>query len=222
MLSKTISTSRKVNRLPDRAALLYTWLIPHTDDFGHLEGDAISIKAKVAPMRPITEQEVEQDLELMVQNSLIQRYEVEGEKYIEILNFDSFQTFRSDRQKKADYPGPDGKFPVDTRWDTNDIPEGTNRRVREEKRSKEKRREDKEHASVSYLLNIPAEDMKDWTTRFNVTEKEVKSKAEDLKLYCERKNKRYSNYKSFLLNAIKKDFKERDTTSVAGGKYKNL
>ncbi len=224
MLSKTISTSRKVNRLPDRAALLYTWLIPHTDDFGHLEGDALSIKAKVAPMRQITEQEVEQDLSLMVQNGLIKQYEVNGEKYIEIINFDSFQTFRSDRRRIAEYPGPDGQFPVDNRRDTNDIPEGdiAPRKRREEKVREGKGREEKGTASLTYLSNIPAEDLKELTTRFNATDKEIKSKGEDLKLYCERKGRIYKNYKSFLLNAIKKDFKERDMATVAGGKYKNL
>lgn len=228
MLSKTISTSRKVNRLPDRSALLYTWLIPHTDDFGHLEGDAISIKAKIVPMRTITEQEVQQDLDLMVTNELIRIYEVRGEKYIEILNFDSFQTFRSDRARRAEYPAPDGLFPTDNQRDTTDIPEGDNApskrregKLREVKRREVKRREEKSTASISYLSNIPAEDMKEMLARFNATEKEIKSKGEDLKLYCERKGKTYKNYKSFLLNAVKRDFKERDG-SVAGGKYKNL
>lgn len=223
MLSKTISTSRKVNRLPDRSALLYTWLIPHTDDFGHLEGDAISIKAKIVPMRSVSEQEVQQDLDLMVQNELIQIYEIKGEKYIEILNFDSFQTFRSDRPRRAEYPGPDGQFPSDNQRDTNDIPEGDNapRKRREGKLREGKVREEKSTASISYLSNIPPEDIKEFLGRFNATEKEIKSKGEDLKLYCERKGKVYKNYKSFLINAVKRDFKERDG-SVAGGKYKNL
>lgn len=223
MLSKTISTSRKVNRLPDRATLLYTWLIPHSDDFGHLEGDPLSIKAKVVPMRQNTEQEVQQDLDLMVTNELIKFYEVRGERYIEIQNFDAFQTFRSDRPRRAEYPGPDGKFPTDNQRDTNDIPEGDNapRKRREGKLREGKVSEEKGIASVSYLSNIPAEDIKEFTARFNATEKEIKSKAEDLKLYCERKGKVYKNYKSFLLNALKRDFKERDG-SVGGGKYKNL
>jgi hypothetical protein len=224
MLSKTISTSRKVNRLPDRAALLYTWLIPHTDDFGHLEGDAMSIKAKVSPMRSITEQEVLQDLELMVQNELIRTYEVRGEKYIEISNFDTFQTFRTDRKRKAEYPGPDGTLPVDTQRYTTDIPEGdiAPRKGREEKGREGKVREGKPTASVEYLSKIPSSDMKEFLDRFVADEKKIRSKAEDLRLYCERKNKRYSNYKSFLLNALKKDFKERDGATAAGGKFQGL
>lgn len=145
MLSKTISTSRRVNRLPDRSALLYSWLIPHTDDFGRMEGDAMTVRAKVVPMRPSTEQEVEQDLELMAQNGLVVRYEVSGQKYLEISNFGSFQTFRSDRPRRAEYPDPDGKIPVDNQWDTNDTPKVdiSQRKVSKGKVSKGKVREGK-------------------------------------------------------------------------------
>lgn len=221
MLSKTISTSRKVHRLPDRAALLYTWMIPHTDDFGHMEGDALSVKAKVMPMRSVTIEQIEEDL-LTMEKELIKRYEVDGEIYLEILNFDSFQTFRSDRKRQAEHPGPDGLLPQDNQLDTNDIPVGANSlvregKVREGKGSKEKGRA----ASISYLKDIPKEDLKEFTERFVATEKEIRSKAEDLRLYCDRKGKTYRDYKAFLLNAIKKDFKERDGT-VSGGKYKGL
>lgn len=76
-------------------------------------------------------------------------------------------------------------------------------------------------ARMEYLDSIPDEDLKSITTRFNVNEKEVRSKAESLRLYCERKGKTYKNYKSLLVNAIKQDFKEREET-VVGGKYKDL
>lgn len=220
MIAKNISTSRKVNRLPDRAALLYTWMIPHTDDYGHLEGDPLSIRAKVVPMRLVSEQEVQQDLELMEQNELIRFYKVNGEAYIEITNFDSFQTFKSDRPKSQEYP-----LPLDTGNQV--IPDG-NQRVplrptREEKRgiSKDKLREEKDPAhSIKYLSSIPKEDMKSFTQRFIATEKEIEGKAEDLKLYCERNGRSYKNYRSFLLGALRRDFKEREGAKVS--KYSKL
>lgn len=73
---------------------------------------------------------------------------------------------------------------------------------------------------VEYLDGVPEEDIKEFIQRFVITEKEVISKAEDLKLYCQRKGKRYSNYKAFLLNAIKRDHKERGTEKK--GKYDNI
>lgn len=65
---------------------------------------------------------------------------------------------------------------------------------------------------VGYLKEIPIEDIREFVERFEINEKGVRSKAEDLLLYCERKGKVYKNYKSFLLNAIKKDCRERLNT----------
>jgi len=129
MLSKTISTSRKVNRLPDRAALLYTWMIPHTDDYGRMEGDAKSIKAKVVPMRDSEIMDVEKDLEVLREANLITRYSIKGEDYLEINFFDEFQTFRSDRPRRALYPKPEkgmitNGIPLGYQRDTNGIPPG--------------------------------------------------------------------------------------------------
>lgn len=111
MLAKTISTSRKINKLSDRAALIYTWMIPHTDDFGHLEGDPVSIRAKVVPMRNIDLLEIEKDLKEMENCDVIKSYQIGEEMYIEITNFDSFQTFRADRERRMEYPAPSGELP---------------------------------------------------------------------------------------------------------------
>lgn len=90
---------------------------------------------------------------------------------------------------------------------------GATRARVEESRVEEKRVEKstapaKPEASVSYLRSIPEEDLKEFTYRFDASPKQVTSKAEDLVNYCEAKGKRYKNYRSFLINALKKDFKE--------------
>lgn len=64
-------------------------------------------------------------------------------------------------------------------------------------------------ASMKYLKDIPAEHLKEITTRFEVSPAKVRSVAEDLILYCQRKGKTYKNYKAFLLNAIKREHRER-------------
>jgi hypothetical protein len=92
---------------------------------------------------------------------------------------------------------------------------------REENRIDKKRIEEKRVEKSRYLSAIPEKDMKEFLARFNATKKEIESKAEDLLLYCKRKNKWYNDYKAFLLNALKRDFKVRDDTAK-GGKYKHL
>lgn len=107
MISKTISISKKVNKLDDVAALIYTWIQPHTDDYGCMDGDADSIKAIVVPRRDYTEKQVDKALEDMVDLGLLVRYSVDGDKYIQIDKFDEHQTFRSDRPRRSEYPTPD-------------------------------------------------------------------------------------------------------------------
>ena len=65
------------------------------------------------------------------------------------------------------------------------------------------------YKSKKYLSSIPDEDMSVFLNRFDVGEKQIKDKAESFKLYCESKPKKYGNYRSALLNAMKKDFVER-------------
>lgn len=47
MLSKSISISEQANDLSDFAALLFTWMIPHADDWGILPGSARKVKALI-------------------------------------------------------------------------------------------------------------------------------------------------------------------------------
>lgn len=106
MISRSISTSRKLARVDDRAALLFTWIQPHTDDYGRIEGDAMTVRAKVCPMRPYTDEDVDKSLADLALKGLILRYEVDGEQYIQVCGFEEHQTFKTDRPRKSEYPAP--------------------------------------------------------------------------------------------------------------------
>jgi hypothetical protein len=74
------------------------------------------------------------------------------------------------------------------------------------------RRENKEtriYKERDYLSEIPLTDIDEFTRDYTCSPAQVKSKAEDLLNYCKAKNKRYSDYKAFLRNALKKDFGKR-------------
>ncbi len=47
----SISTSKKVNQISLKAALIYTWAIPHFDDEGFQDGEPREIKRKIVPYR---------------------------------------------------------------------------------------------------------------------------------------------------------------------------
>ena len=58
MIARAISTSRKVAKLSDQEALIFTWLIPWTDDECRMEADPEIIKARIFPLRPEITQEI--------------------------------------------------------------------------------------------------------------------------------------------------------------------
>lgn len=105
MLSKVISISEKVNTLPDIFdMLLFTWMIPHTDDFGRLAGSAAKVKALVVPMLDKTIRDVEAALNHLADAELILWYEADGEKVIQILNNEKHQQGLKGKRSKFAAP----------------------------------------------------------------------------------------------------------------------
>lgn len=113
MLSKSISISEQVNDLSDFAALLFTWMIPHADDWGILPGSTKKIKALVIPMRKQAPKDVEKALYELVSAELIWWYEVEGERYIQFRKWDKHQEglHKRTKPKFPEFPGSSGNVP---------------------------------------------------------------------------------------------------------------
>jgi len=94
MIAKALSTSRRYGRLHDVAGrraefcqALYPLLVAHADDFGRLSGDTYTVKHAVIPTSPRKEHDISAALAALHLVGLIEWYEVEGEKVIEIVNF---------------------------------------------------------------------------------------------------------------------------------------
>lgn len=101
MLDKKISVSEQVANLPIEGQLLYTWMIPHADDFGLLPSSSRTVKALVIPMLDISAETVEKYLQEMIKNDLIRIFEHGGKKYYRIMNFSNDQTLKKDRQPQT-------------------------------------------------------------------------------------------------------------------------
>jgi len=142
MLSKRISQSKKVNRLPLKAQVVWTWTIPYLDDYGCYTGDSEDIKTEVFPKnKKISQRDIEKALGIEAEAGLIVWYSIgNGQLVQQYQNFDDFQTFKSDRPRLSEYPQyqPNNKdiIPVGNQK----IPEGSLSKVklREENLSKEK------------------------------------------------------------------------------------
>lgn len=99
ILKTQISLSEQVNDLSLKAALLFTWMIPHADDFGRLPDSSRRIKAMVAPMRDdISCVDVDSCICEMVESGLILR--MNGAE--PFLQFPSWDTHQSGLKQKSE------------------------------------------------------------------------------------------------------------------------
>lgn len=108
MIYWKISYSKQLVRCSLLSKLLFTWLIPNTDDLGRMEGDPEIIKGMVFPYdEKISVKQIKESLEELSQETLILWYKVDDNLYIQFPNFSVYQTLRKDREYKSDYPGPE-------------------------------------------------------------------------------------------------------------------
>jgi hypothetical protein len=125
MISKSISVSKQVNDMSLLSRLIFTWMIPHADDWGRMAGDPGVIRAMVFPMSTvanmipgqpiqitITDEIIDGCLDEMVDSALIVRYETDGIQYLCFPSWDNHQTGLHKRtpSKFPEVPGSSGKF----------------------------------------------------------------------------------------------------------------
>ena len=109
-LLKSYPDSEKINSVSEGAEVLFVRLLAKSDDNDRFWGDATWILPKLFTSRmlagTVRESEVEKRLVELEKVGLIERYEVNGKSYLQLVN--CFKTFRSD-QKTFDlrFPGTD-------------------------------------------------------------------------------------------------------------------
>lgn len=105
IISKSISTSRRINSVSDRAALVYTWTIPHLDEMSNMEGAIDILRAKVVPLRKYSDKQMLQvRYELASIGAWIVYKDAKGEEYIHVDKNDDHQIYKNDRKKIALVP----------------------------------------------------------------------------------------------------------------------
>lgn len=113
-ISTDISTDPKLAILAEHGTLpmlLFTWAIPHMDDWGRMSGDPLEFKLQVCPALSLTPEEIQETLEKIKEVELWELYEVNGKQYISI-NSDKWfkhQTYIN-KEKRGNDSG--SKFPA--------------------------------------------------------------------------------------------------------------
>ena len=128
LLWNTISNSKKIKGLPVGCQLVYTWLIPWCDDDGRLKAEVFQLKANVFQYTDLSEKQIAEYLALLHQVNLIFWYQVDDERYIEIVKWKCHQRIRKDRYKASTYPAykpDDNQMTTTCQPDVNPLPSPT-------------------------------------------------------------------------------------------------
>jgi hypothetical protein len=83
--------SEDVSVLPLRARLTWIGLWTHCDDAGRTKDNTRLIKGDVWPLDDVSLRDIEEDLETLAAHGRIVRYEVGGQRYLEVTNWSEHQ-----------------------------------------------------------------------------------------------------------------------------------
>lgn len=177
--------------------LFYIGLFTQTDREGRFLWNEDDLKVKLIPYDKGSATEC---LQQLADIGRIIRYGKKGE-YGFILNFLKHQYINPREPASKIPPFENNPIPVSYQTDTKTLDKGL--------RIKDKGERGELKNSLSYLEKIPDQDTSEFIARFEMTKNQLFSKAESFALYCKSHGKKYKDYKSALLNAVKSDFPER-------------
>ena len=119
MHSKSLSTSKKYaalyqEPLGEFCQALYPLLVAHADDFGRMEGDVFTVHHSVIPASKRPENEISAALELLDRVQLIAWYDVDGSRYLQVIDFERHQVGLHKRTSSRfpRFPGKSRKLPA--------------------------------------------------------------------------------------------------------------
>lgn len=106
MLKKTISNSKKLSLVSDRAKVIWFMMLPHTDIEGRLIACPEIVKGQYLTMLNYPVKAIQKCLTELHRAGLIVLYMVDGNQYAEFVRFKDFQVLREDKEAKSKIPDP--------------------------------------------------------------------------------------------------------------------
>lgn len=126
----------------------------------------------------------------------------------------SYERVKKFRDKKKDLNEP--KSVTETLHETQMI---TLEKRREDKKRKERESTPTEKVtklinSISYLADLPREDLQEFANTYHASGDEVKKVADKIVFYCKSKGKQYKDYRATLQNWLLNDYGKRKTPRI--------
>ena len=108
MLKKRVSKSTKFASLKsDKSRLLYLLLIPHLDVEGRFEANLSIVKGNICPyVSSLSERSIGHCLKDLHDSGLICVYEVDGEKFLQLMRFHDFNNVNPSKEAESHIPPP--------------------------------------------------------------------------------------------------------------------
>lgn len=91
MIDPNFWQSEDVAKLNIRQRLLFVGLFSNADDEGKLRGNPAFVRSLIFPYEDISISDIEDDLNIIEKVASLSQYEVEGNKYIKLINWTKFQ-----------------------------------------------------------------------------------------------------------------------------------
>jgi hypothetical protein len=106
-IDPNLRQSESVSELTFRQRDLWTRLILSVDDQGRCQANPALIRSMVWPLEDIAIKDVKADLNTLAEKKFILLYEVDGKKYLQIINWREYQS-QSEWLGASEYPAPEG------------------------------------------------------------------------------------------------------------------
>jgi len=106
IIKESICTSGTIDQLSWFEEVFFYRLLVNCDDYGRMDARPAILKAKLFPLKSVTEKQISDALNKLSTVGIVALYEYDGRPYLQLVTWDKHQTVRN---KKGKYPAVDGR-----------------------------------------------------------------------------------------------------------------
>lgn len=104
IIKESICTSDTIDQLSWFEEVFFYRLIVNCDDYGRFDARTPILKARLFPLKSVTEKQISDALHKLSTVGIVALYEYDGRPYLQLVTWDKHQQIRA---KKSKYPAPD-------------------------------------------------------------------------------------------------------------------
>jgi len=104
IIKESICTSDTIDQLTWFEEVFFYRLIVNCDDYGRFDARLPILKARLFPLKSVTEKQISDALYKLSTVGIVTMYEYDGRPYLQLVTWDKHQQIRA---KKSKYPAPD-------------------------------------------------------------------------------------------------------------------